>query len=234
MNLNQLKESFEQLGNNLNNFNELLLLQKENTSLYYPGLPEILLNNKYYESLNSYLDFLNKNEKSYLIINFFQNNLLKIDNHSTLKYAESYIDNLLSISLDKLKFDEFFKINDLFPNQIKEQSIIKLIKIYETNQKHFFDFPMYEKCENLIIENITQLNDLGVLKSNINEFIPLIPLYIKIAQKSEQIIFLNNLDNIFKEHFPSYMENFIDKMILEKKLEISLSNKDNKILKLKI
>jgi hypothetical protein len=105
---------------------------------------------------------------------------------------------------------------------------MKLIK------KHFFDFPMYEKCENLIIENITQLNDLGVLKININEFIPLIPLYIKIAQKSEQIIFLNNLDKIFKEHFPSYMENFIDKMILEKKLEISLSNKDNKILKLKI
>jgi hypothetical protein len=91
----------------------LLLLQKENTSLYYPGLPEIF-------------------------INFFQNNLLKIYNPSTLKYAELYIDNLLSISLDKLKFDDFFKINDLFPNQIKEQSIIKLIKIYETNQKTFF------------------------------------------------------------------------------------------------
>lgn len=145
MNLNQLKENFDKLGNNLNDFNELLLLQKENTSLYYPGLPEILLKNKNYESLNSYLEFLNNNEKSYLIINFFQNNLLKINNTSTIKYAESYIDNLLSIALDKLNFDDFFKINDLFPNQIKEQSIIKLIKIYETNQKHFFDFSYVRK-----------------------------------------------------------------------------------------
>lgn len=98
----------------------------------------------------------------------------------------------------------------------------------------FLIFPMYEKCEDLIIENIIQLNDLSILKNNINEFIPLIPLYIKIAQKSEKITFLNNLDKIFKEHFPNHMENFIDKMILEKKLELNLSNKDNKILKLKI
>ena len=97
----------------------------------------------------------------------FQNNLLKIDNQSILKHAESYIDNLLSISLDKLKFDEFIKINDLFQNQIKEQSIIKLIKIYETNQKHFFDIDGYDKFESIIIQKITKMTNLNLLEKDI-------------------------------------------------------------------
>lgn len=235
MNLISLKELFTNLDDNLTeHFKELLISNEENSLIFFPGLPELLLTHSKFNSLNIYLDFLSKKDKSYLIINFFQNHLLEINEPKILEYAKPFVDNIYAISLDKCKINDCFKIYELFPDSIDEQTIVKLIKIYETNQKHFFDIDGYDKFESIIIQKITKMTNLNLLEKDINDFISIIPLYIKICNSTDNINFLKEIDKIFKKNFPSYMDYFIDKLILEKKLDSSLSQKKLSQKKLKI
>jgi len=235
MNLISLKELFTNLDDNLTDeFKELLISNEENSLIFFPGLPELLLINSKFNFLDIYLDFLSKKDKSYLIINFFQNHLLEINEPKILEHAKYFLDNIYAISLDKCKINDCFKIYELFPESIDEQTIVKLIKIYETNQKYYFEMDGFDKFESIIIQKITKMTNLNVLEKDINDFISIIPLYIKICNSTDNVIFLKEIDKIFKSKFPSYMEFFIDKLILEKKLDSSLPQKELLQKKLKI
>lgn len=109
------------------------LFSFNNPSLNYPLLPTILLNNGKVDCLVEYLS--NIKNIDYLMINFFSNN----NNipSEVMNLGLPYIDNILSISLDKLNLDYFISLNRKFPQHIGEHTILKLIKIYDNNQKNF-------------------------------------------------------------------------------------------------
>lgn len=53
------------------------------------------------------------------------------------------------------------------------------------------------------------MTNLNLLEKDINDFISIIPLYIKICNSTDNINFLKEIDKIFKKNFPSYMDYFI-------------------------
>ena len=208
--------------------NQLFLSNQ--TSLKYPGLPHILFNNKKYDCLLTYLSRLQNG--NYLIIHFFNDKTnIPIELCDIIK---PYIDNLLSISLDSFKLNNFIQLNHQFPKSVGEHTILKLVKIYETKQDYFFNFPLFEDIENIIINDFDKLMNKESIVEKVENHILLLPLYLKLAQQCENPNSLNFLDKSFKKYLPGYMENYIEKLQLNRKLNNSLSTNKNTIIKVKI
>lgn len=200
------------------------------SSLNYPLLPNILLENNKNECLKEYLE--NIKDKSYLIIHFFtdKTNLPE----DIMNFARPYIDNLCAIYIDKLNFNDFFALNEQFPGNIKGQTILQLIKIYENNQQQYFYLPLFEQVENTILQAFDQFNDKDYIFHKDLNHTAILPLYIKIAQFSSEENSLNFLDQHFKKYLPSHFANYIDNLKLSRSLDSKLISKNTKKIKNKI
>lgn len=226
--LNELINLFSSSEISPEKINELFL--SNNTSLKYPGLCDILFLNHKYDCLNTHLS--NLQNENYLIIHFFNG---KINIPSELcEFVKPYVDNLLAISLDSLKLENFIQLNEQFPNSIGEHTILKLIKIYDTKQNHFFNIPLFDDIENIIVKSFDKLDDKDYIVEKIEEHLLLLPLYLKLAQQCEEPKSLKFLDKSFKQYLPSYMENYIEKLHLNRKLNENLKEKKVSKTNLKI
>lgn len=206
------------------------LFSEDINLLKFPLLPEILFKNKKYDVLNSYLKHIEK--ESYLIIHFFSSktNYPKDISH----FAIPYIDNLLAISVDANNLEKFIELNEQFPNSIGEQTILKLVKIYETEQNYYLNLPLFDSIEKDIILAFDKFSDKEIIVDRVNNHITLLPLYLKLAEYFVQEQSLIFLDSTFKNNLPNYMENYIEKLQLNRKLMDKFSKNQSLKFKSKI
>lgn len=210
-------------------FNKNLLqciLDSDNKSVTYPDLPKILYMNDKLDCLEIYFNYLLNQDKDYLIIHFFSNT--ENISEKTLTFAKHFVDNLIAIFTDKFDITQALDLAKKFPEQIKEQSLLKLIKIYETEQSHFFNLPSFDSLEYSILNAFDKYADKKQLFSSIISVIPVIPLLIKLANNTYEKNSLIFLDNYFKSECPSYMENYVEKMLLHRTLNEKFSEKNKR------